>query len=87
MCHILLMAEEAGKYIYCHHNNIRNNQCVCVCELETKEYLLVTDEFKPLNTVGWLVVFYGTSTLVGYPYLPIPPLRQDMSQGQFLSGG
>ena len=33
-----------------------------------------------------LVWFYGISTIVAYSYLPTPPLGQDMTQDQFLSG-
>ena len=38
---------------------------------------------KKLNPCGILSVI---EELVKYPYLPTPPLEQDMTQGQFLSG-
>ena len=36
--------------------------------------------------IGLGSLFNVISTFFSYPYLPTPPLGQDMTQGQFLSG-
>ena len=39
-----------------------------------------------LSKINCIITFYGISTFLRNPYLPTPPLGQDMTQGQFLSG-
>ena len=48
--------------------------CVCVCLFV---YASVCKYVYVCDSVCWLVAWY---------YLPTPPLGQDMTQGQFLSG-
>ena len=42
---------------------------------------------KSMYIYNFCLVWFGfISTIVDYPYLSTPLLRQDMTQGQFLSG-
>ena len=51
--------------------------------LDAKPFIIIIIIIIIINSLVWELF---TSALAGRYYLPTPPLGQDMTQGQFLSG-
>ena len=67
-------------------NNLQGSSRDVVANVLDSDIVVSEIEFKSRYYVHVQINTLGIRYEPPYPYLPTPPFRQDMTQGQFLSG-